>query len=355
MMPSCDHTGVPGLVGLTHFHSSTTSGSAFLMSARILLRVFPRQSPSSANLFEMSSDADWSWLAPDFFMFPSFIAAAGPRGQALAGVACTRRQEIQKPTTITLERAVLRSVGFCRVNSMGSSSLDSTLRGVGRPTGGLDAELLCVLGVQSLPATELHRVGTNDAADGGSAEKVIQNIEANVPPGSTHRDEAAIDVGPQCQARAGTKGLELPPHIEATPVVLEHLGSVGSRHLGFGHVRRGRSHRGELHRASNRPQAPIGVEGRPLAELRRIGERLPDFLRRLAQFPDENERPLLSVLSYLRPAGRTRRVLFASDHLLLLVFFFVRVDRSMRSRWRSRASTRPDQNRRNGASQASTS
>src|SRR5919204_102475 len=68
MMPSCDHTGVPGLVGLTHFHSSTTSGSASLMSVRILLRVFPRQSPSSAILFEMSSDADWSWLAPDFFM-----------------------------------------------------------------------------------------------------------------------------------------------------------------------------------------------------------------------------------------------------------------------------------------------
>jgi hypothetical protein len=32
MMPSCDHTGVPGLFGFTHFHSSTTSGSASLMS-----------------------------------------------------------------------------------------------------------------------------------------------------------------------------------------------------------------------------------------------------------------------------------------------------------------------------------
>src|SRR5882762_9017341 len=152
MMPSCDHTGVPGLVGLTHFHSSMTPGSACLMSVRILPRVFPRQSPSSANLFEMSSDADWPWLAPDFFMFPSFIAAGGPRGQAFAGVACTRRQEIQKPTTITLERGMLKSVGFCRVNSMGVPSLDSTLRGVGRPGRGLNAELLCVLGVQSLPA-----------------------------------------------------------------------------------------------------------------------------------------------------------------------------------------------------------
>src|ERR1700679_2405984 len=63
-MPSCDQTGVP-----IHFHSSTTSGSAFLISLRILLRVFPRQSPSSAIFFEISSEADWPSLAPDFFMF----------------------------------------------------------------------------------------------------------------------------------------------------------------------------------------------------------------------------------------------------------------------------------------------
>src|SRR5207253_4074541 len=66
MMPSCDQIGVP-----IHFHSSTTSGSASLMSWRILLRVFPRQSPSSAILFEMSSAADRPPLAPDFFMFSS--------------------------------------------------------------------------------------------------------------------------------------------------------------------------------------------------------------------------------------------------------------------------------------------
>jgi len=37
-----------------------------LMSLRILLRVSPRQSPSSAILFEMRSDADW--VPPDFFL-----------------------------------------------------------------------------------------------------------------------------------------------------------------------------------------------------------------------------------------------------------------------------------------------
>src|SRR5579884_3060243 len=42
MIPSCSHTGTP-----RHFHSSTTSGSAFLISARTAASVSPRQSPSS--------------------------------------------------------------------------------------------------------------------------------------------------------------------------------------------------------------------------------------------------------------------------------------------------------------------
>ena len=71
MIPSCDHTGVPGEVALTHFHSSTTSGSASLMSLRILLKVSPRQSPSSAILLSSSSDADWPSVEPDFSMFSS--------------------------------------------------------------------------------------------------------------------------------------------------------------------------------------------------------------------------------------------------------------------------------------------
>src|SRR5450759_2756911 len=72
MMPSCDQTGVPGDEGLIHFNSSTTAGSASLMSLRILLRVSPRQSPSSAIRFEIRSDADWPWLAPDSVMLSSY-------------------------------------------------------------------------------------------------------------------------------------------------------------------------------------------------------------------------------------------------------------------------------------------
>src|SRR6266581_3540653 len=94
MMPSCDQIGVP-----IHFHSSTTSGSASLMSLRILPRVSPRQSPSSAILFEMSSDADWLSLAPDFFMFSSWefqiLRAIGQAGGACAAppVELDRRLE----------------------------------------------------------------------------------------------------------------------------------------------------------------------------------------------------------------------------------------------------------------------
>src|SRR5438552_17846611 len=95
MMPSCDQIGVP-----IHFHSSTTSGSASLMSLRILLRVSPRQSPSSAIRFEMSSDADGPWLAPDFFMFSSCQAV-----EVLAGFVTSARH-----TRVTYSKQVIGKI-----------------------------------------------------------------------------------------------------------------------------------------------------------------------------------------------------------------------------------------------------
>src|SRR5688572_10826803 len=48
IIPSCDHTGTPpGFEGFRHFTSSTTSGSACLMSVRIRASVSPRQSLGS--------------------------------------------------------------------------------------------------------------------------------------------------------------------------------------------------------------------------------------------------------------------------------------------------------------------
>src|SRR5262245_29858428 len=78
MIPSCDHTGVP-----IHFHSSTTSGSACLMSLRIRLRVSPRQSPSSAILRSISSGAEPS-VEPGFFMPRSGVSGV-VRGRSFAG------------------------------------------------------------------------------------------------------------------------------------------------------------------------------------------------------------------------------------------------------------------------------
>src|SRR5580765_8046372 len=97
-------------------------------------------------------------------------------------------------------------------------------------------ELLPVLGMQPLPAAEPGGLWADKAADGCSAEKMVQHIQTNVPSSSTHGDEAAIDVGPQRQARAAIKGLELPPHIETAPVVLKQPGSVSPRYGCFGHV-----------------------------------------------------------------------------------------------------------------------
>src|SRR5882757_7367931 len=98
---------------------------------------------------------------------------------------------------------------------MGAILLDSRILGPWRrPDGRLRTELLGVLGVQSLPAAELHRLWAGDAAHGSSAQKMIQNIETNVPPGSTHCDKAVTDVGPEREPRAPHNGFELPAHLK---------------------------------------------------------------------------------------------------------------------------------------------
>src|SRR4051812_3464383 len=62
--PSWYQVGVP-----IHFHSSTTSGSASLMSARILASVAPRQSPSSAIRSSMSSEGALPDALVELFIF----------------------------------------------------------------------------------------------------------------------------------------------------------------------------------------------------------------------------------------------------------------------------------------------
>src|SRR5690348_3700455 len=73
MMPACDQTGTP-----RHFHSSTTSGPACLMSARTRASVLPRQSSSSLMRASISREGDWPLVvAPFFFMaFDSYTVPA---------------------------------------------------------------------------------------------------------------------------------------------------------------------------------------------------------------------------------------------------------------------------------------
>ena len=75
MIPSCDQTGVPGFVAFTHFHSSTTSGSASLMSVRIRLKVSPRQPANSLILAFIKRDGDSVFRDVSFFFVMSASVA----------------------------------------------------------------------------------------------------------------------------------------------------------------------------------------------------------------------------------------------------------------------------------------
>src|SRR5262245_16992246 len=127
-----------------------------------------------------------------------------------------------------------------------------------RPTGGLNAELLCVLGVQSLPATELHGLGADDASNRLTREEPLKDVEADVPARGAPRDEAALDVVPEREARAAAERLELPPAVATTPGVLEQPRRLGPLYGGLGDLRCRRPDRRELHRPHG-GQVPIGV------------------------------------------------------------------------------------------------
>src|SRR2546428_2251066 len=90
----------------------------------------------------------------------------------------------------------------------------------------------------------------------------------------------------------------------SAPGVLERLLAVGG--LGEQHPHAGLSTQRAQHRQRRRLLAllrpkPPAVRG----QVRRIGQRLPHHRRRVTELSDEDERPVLSVLSYLRPAGGT--------------------------------------------------
>src|SRR6266536_3548015 len=70
-IPAWDHTGTPnGFVGLIHLHSSTMSGSASRISARMRAKVSPRHPPRSRIRWSMSREA--AALAAGLAFAPAF-------------------------------------------------------------------------------------------------------------------------------------------------------------------------------------------------------------------------------------------------------------------------------------------
>src|SRR4030095_15400276 len=113
--------------------------------------------------------------------------------------------------------------------------------------GHLDAELPCILGMQTLPAAEFHGVGADDASDGLAGESAIEHIETDVPARGAHGDEIAVDVVPEREPRAAARErFQLPSDVLSAPVEFAHFGRIGALHLALGHERRRRSDGREL-------------------------------------------------------------------------------------------------------------
>ena len=66
-------------------------------------------------------------------------------------------------------------------------------------------------------------------------------------------------------------------------------------------------------------EAPVRVERRPFAQVRRIGDRFPDFARRMTQVADENQRPLLPFLVNPRARGGARLITLTRAHFFFLL------------------------------------
>src|SRR5215469_9286682 len=71
-MPSQYQTGTP-----RHFHSSTTPGTASLMSARMRPSIAPRQSPKSSIRLSMSAEGDAFFAGTLFFRILGLFIPAG--------------------------------------------------------------------------------------------------------------------------------------------------------------------------------------------------------------------------------------------------------------------------------------
>src|SRR5436309_15016156 len=210
MMPSCDHTGVPGCVDFTHFHSSTMSGSASLMSLRILPRVFPRQSPSSLILSSIDAAADSTGTV--LFMYTSHS-----RILAVLSVACNLRKLKPLPPSLQPFGALGVHPGVSTPNCFAYSAFNRcqppnfiapgpTMRPMGRPA-------------RSRSSTSKQMCQPAAPIDMNPRSMLCESV-SRVPPPS---------------GGSSSPRMSCPP-----PAEFEHLGRVGPLHLGLGYMRRRR-------------------------------------------------------------------------------------------------------------------
>src|SRR4051812_1664250 len=99
MIPAWDQTGTP-----LHFHSSTTSGSASLMSARTRASVLPLQSPSSLILSSIRREGDSSFVAAVLVVAVFFIVGWRVSCQYVPAASTTAEQAAE--STLKAGRAV---------------------------------------------------------------------------------------------------------------------------------------------------------------------------------------------------------------------------------------------------------
>jgi S-adenosylmethionine:tRNA ribosyltransferase-isomerase len=174
-----------------------------------------------------------------------------------------------------------------------------------------------VRGVQLFPAVPFGLFG-HDTPERLAGHHALRDVEADVPAGCNSRKPGLVFDGvPEGQARSRRGRFELPPQHVVVPRVLEQGGRVGTPHRRrglLGTVAPGRRQGGR----TELPEVAVGVERRPLAELRRVGERGPDSVRRMPQLAHEDEREAVALAMGFDVSGGARSVGFAAHRFSFL-------------------------------------
>jgi hypothetical protein len=153
-------------------------------------------------------------------------------------------------------------------------------------------ELVAVGRVELVPPV-VHRVAAANGADGVSVEEMSRHVEAQMPAGGDlGQPVPVLERVAQHEPGAGRGRGQVPAQHVVSPAVLQQRGPLGADHrrrqffcgVAIDHRQRRRAGAGEV---------AVGGVGRPLRQVRRVGQRGPHLLRRVRQLADERERPAL--------------------------------------------------------------